>query len=226
MTETTANLNQTTAATPQQAKIIALVTPLIAPLGYEVVQAEVHTHRQKTLRLFIDHAGSTATEGTIGIEDCVKVTRALEEPLDSLTEIEAIFRGAYELEVSSPGADRPLRTEKDFTRFQGRRIRVHTFRPLTAAELGNDAHLQKNPKQKNFLGVLKGLAADGRVQLALQADAQEQKKSKAKPKGKKAKDLSPAGNDGETTNSVEEVVMIPLPLISKANLEPVFEFDE
>jgi ribosome maturation factor RimP len=196
--------------------LIALITPLIAPLGYEVVYVELLTHRQKTLRLFIDFDETPPPDETgqvpsIGIEDCVKVTRALDEPLDQLSEIEAIFQGAYELEVSSPGVDRPLRQPKDFDRFKDRLIRVHTFRPLAAGEIGNELYLAKNPKQKNFFGVLKGLKGEC-IALAIE-NAGGDAKSK---KSKKSKSSSTEGTE----------ILIPLSLVSKANLEPVFDFSD
>ena len=73
----------------------------------------------------------------------------------------ALFGEApYDLEVSSPGTDRPLRAEKDYDRFQGRDARILVFRPLTALELENDVYQQKNPKQKNFLGKLAGTGSN------------------------------------------------------------------
>lgn len=193
-------------------KLIELITPLVTRLGYEIVDLEIHTHRQKMLRIFIDHFSAKPGQA-IGVEDCARVSRALDEPLDSIPEVEAIFRGAYELEISSPGIERPLRKLSDFERFTGHEARIHVFRPLTAEELENPAHQQKNPKQKNFLGELKGVENE-KVLLALSHDSSEKSLKKAKGKKKAQTDL--------TTNSVEEV-MIPLPLISKANLEPRFD---
>ena len=167
-------------------------------MGYEVIHLEALTGRQKILRLYIDRlareSGDRLENGaTIGVEDCVKVTKALDEPLDAMPEVEAIFRGAYELEVSSPGIDRPLRQSRDYERFRGREARIHVYRPLSAEELGNADYQSRNPKQKNFVGTLEGVAKD-KVRIALQS-------AKAKA----------------------EVVEIPLALISKANLEPNFE---
>ena len=150
-------------------RLIELIMPLIGPMGYEVVHVEVVTHRQKTLRLYIDFACGA---GTVGIEDCVKVTRALDEHLDQSTEVEAIFRGAYELEVSSPGVDRPLRQRKDYERFAGHSVRLHTFRPLSSEEMGNAAYFAHHQKTKNFSGVLRGLDGD-RVLLAVEESATE-----------------------------------------------------
>ena len=198
--------------------LIELINPLILPLGYEVVYLETVTHHRehKTLRLFIDFA--QASKQAIGIEDCVKVTRAIDEPLDQIPELDEllneIFRGPYELEVSSPGVDRPLRLEKDFERFSGQEARIHLFRPLSAEEIENAAYQAKNPKQKNFVGTLLGVKrenSNSKVRLGISSGPAEKpgKKGKTKP-------AKPA------TNSVEEVT-IPLPLISKANLEPKFD---
>lgn len=197
-------------------RIIELVSPLIEPLGYEIVFAEVLTHRQKTLRLFIDHRvlDGQKSPSPIGVEDCVRVARTLDEPLDQMTEIDALFKGSYELEVSSPGVDRPLRRLGDFNRFQGREARIHVYRPLTAEEMENSRYHERNPKQKHFLGVLKGVRNE-KVLIALSRTDAE------KPVKKKGKSVQSKKNALSDTNSEEEV-MIPLPLISKANLEPKF----
>ncbi|HAR41263.1 MAG TPA: hypothetical protein DCS07_01305 [Bdellovibrionales bacterium] len=191
-------------------KLIEVITPLVAPLGYDIVYLEAQTGRQNILRIFIDHKEETAGSA-IGIEDCVKVARTLDEPLDLIPEINHVFNGAYELEVSSPGIDRPLRIARDYNRFAGREARIHLFRPLTAEESGNPEYQAKNPKQKNFLGTLMGMQND-KVRLALSAGQNAAKTGSHGKKGKAAKAVS-------NTNRLDEVT-IPLPLISKANLEP------
>ena len=208
------NINQNEKTTPaapvnQGERLIQIIAPMIAPLGYELVHVELITNKQRMIRIFIDHLDKP--DAGIGIEDCAIVSKALDEPLDLIPEVEAIFKGAYELEVSSPGVDRPLRLEKDYERFSGREVRIAVLRPLSAEELGNPGYQQKNPKQKNFMGVLKGVR-DHKVLVALPA-------SKGSLKADKKK-------SSKTKNSVEknlDEVWIPLPLISKANLEPDFE---
>lgn len=196
----------------QISELIEVINPLLLPVGYEVVHLEIQMQRQRTLRVFIDF--SEPAEGkTVGIEDCVKATRALDEPLDQVEKIQALFKGTYELEVSSPGVDRPLRLEKDYSRFAGKEARIHTYRALTANELGNTSYFEKNPRQKNFLGILSGIK-DGKVLLAVSAGSSA-KQGKSKQKPKTNKDRDPAA-------SAE--ISIPLPLISKANLEPQFDF--
>jgi ribosome maturation factor RimP len=198
-------------------QLIQLISPWITPLGYQIIHLEVQSHRQKVLRIYIDHLAENSLAGAIGIEDCVKVSRALDEQLDQSPEVQALLPGAYELEVSSPGVDRPLRTAQDFVRFAGKEARIHIYRPLTAEEIQNSTYQQKNPKQKNFLGMLGGLENSKIVLLVSthdQGSTQPRKKSKAK------------NNASLETNSVEgNRITIPLPLISKANLEPQFDFD-
>jgi ribosome maturation factor RimP len=207
----------------QSERLIALIAPMIAPLGYEVVYVEVLTHRQKTLRLFIDFSETPKPDEngeipSIGIEDCVKVTKALDEPLDQTSEVESVFHGAYELEVSSPGVDRPLRQAKDFERFRERQVRIHTFRPLSGEEIGNENYLAKNPRQKNFLGVLKGLLGE-RIRLAIDPSQSNAGTGKGKKNGK-------SGKSTEAENNAEKEILIPMTLVSKANIEPVFDFSD
>lgn len=177
-------------------RLLTRINELLAPLQYEVVHLEVQLHREKVLRLFIDWTGNEDSLKTIGIEDCANVSRALDEPLDTLPEMEALFKGAaYELEVSSPGVDRPLRREQDYLRFSGRKIRLNTFRPLTAEELGDAAYAAQNPRQKNFMGELLGLEQQSVVL------------------------RSSIGGSGGSR------IRIPLSLVAKANLDPDFDFE-
>lgn len=211
-----------------QDQLITQISTLLEPLGYEVVHLEVHTHRQKVLRLFIDHL--SANLGAIGIEDCATVSRALNEPLDQMPDVDHLFHGSpYELEVSSPGVDRPLRQAKDFTRFAGKEARIHTFRPLSVEEIENPDHLKNHPKQKNFLGVLKGLkAAPGSepnsakvlIQLSESGDA-----GKPGKKGKTKKSKSSPQSEEAEEAFTQNLVAVPLSLISKAHLEPRFDLN-
>jgi ribosome maturation factor RimP len=212
-------VTSSTSKAPQD-QIIELISPWVAPLGYQIIYLEVQSHRQKTLRIYIDHLPSSS-EKTIGIEDCVKVSRILDEILDQLPEVQAILPGAYELEVSSPGVDRPLRTADDFQRFAGHEVRIHVYRPMTREELENEDYQSKNPKQKNFLGTLVGFAKEKIILAVSQQAATKGKSSQRLARKSKAK------NAELTTNSEEGPrVAIPLPLISKANLEPQFDFED
>ncbi len=196
-------------------QLIQLISPSVTPLGYQIIHLEGQSHRQKVLRIFIDHLDPNTSQG-IGIEDCVKVSRELDEKLDQMPEVQALLPGTYELEVSSPGVDRPLRTAEDFQRFSGQEVRIHLYRPLTSEEIENSTYQEKNPKQKNFLGTLVGLQ-NSKVVLSIISSSEKGSKRQGKKSKAKAE---------PTTNSVEGLrVAIPLPLISKANLEPQFDFE-
>lgn len=96
-------------------KLIALTEPLLGQLGYELVDLEYAPGRSSAvLRFFIDRP-----EG-INIEDCERVSHEVSALLD----VEDPVPSAYTLEVSSPGADRILRTPAHFQRFIGERIWV------------------------------------------------------------------------------------------------------
>src|SRR5207248_6671079 len=94
--------------------------------GLELVDVEfAGPGGHPTLRLYIDKVG-----GGVTLDDCTQVSRALSAALD----VEDPIAGRYELEVSSPGLDRPLRTREHFERFLGSKVRVKTYGPLADAE--------------------------------------------------------------------------------------------
>ncbi len=73
------------------------------------------------LRVRIDRPGSGATaDDSVGVNDCASVSRDLSAVLD----VEDVVPTAYTLEVSSPGLDRPLRSDSDYRRFAGRRAKI------------------------------------------------------------------------------------------------------
>lgn len=104
----------------------------VEALGFELVHVELKGGREhQMLRVYID-----SPQG-ITVDDCASVSRQLSAVLD----VEDPFPGAYTLEVSSPGLDRPLASPADFRRFQGEVIKVR----LSHALSGN---------QRNFTGRL------------------------------------------------------------------------
>ena len=140
-------------------RVRAIAEPLAAAEGLEVVDLElagVGSHT--TLRLFIDRvvpavpsADQLPTGGVprvgVTLDDCANLSRSVSAALD----VEDPIAGAYELEVSSPGLDRPLRTPAHFERFMGSKIRVKTYAPLTGTD-----------PRKTFIGKLVAYQ-DGKV---------------------------------------------------------------
>ncbi|TFZ08259.1 ribosome maturation factor RimP [Ramlibacter humi] len=101
----------------------------VTGLGYELV--EIERSAGGLLRVTIDLPWQPGTPETfVNVEDCEKVTRQLQYAL----EVEGI--DYKRLEVSSPGLDRPLRTERDFERFAGEVVDVTLKAPVGAAGAG------------------------------------------------------------------------------------------
>jgi len=96
-------------------RLIALIEPVLARLGYELVELEHAAGRtHAVVRIFIDRP-----EG-VGLDDCERVSREVAALLD----VEDPIPTGYTLEVSSPGFDRVLRTQAHFGRFVGSRVFV------------------------------------------------------------------------------------------------------
>ncbi|MBI4367196.1 MAG: ribosome maturation factor RimP [Deltaproteobacteria bacterium] len=104
------------------AHIESLVAPIIKELGLEVVAVElIRQGGPLLLRLSVDYPA-----GGVTVEECARVSRAVTGVLD----VEGNLPGAYRLEVSSPGVDRPLRTGADFARCVGKVVEIQTRDPL------------------------------------------------------------------------------------------------
>jgi ribosome maturation factor RimP len=95
-------------------KLLALLAPEIEGLGYELVELDAPAQGGGTLRVYIDR------EEGIGLEDCERVSHRISGLLD----VEDPIPGRYVLEVSSPGLDRPLRTEEHFRRQAQRLVKL------------------------------------------------------------------------------------------------------
>ena len=115
-----AGVEDMTKATDLRERLIGLLEPVLAHLGYELVDVEWHGGaREGLLRVYIDRlAGHEG--GHIGVEDCERASREMSALLD----VEDPIPGAYSLEVSSPGFDRVLRKPEHFGRFVGERVRL------------------------------------------------------------------------------------------------------
>lgn len=98
-------------------EVRGIAAPIANGLGIEIVEVACRRHgRRWLLRVDIDRPGP----GGVGIEDCKTVSLAL----DPMLEKADVLGGEYVLEVSSPGVDRPIRTDDDWRRNTGRRLEV------------------------------------------------------------------------------------------------------
>ena len=98
-------------------KIRQLAEPVIVSEGMELVHVEcVKMHARWIIRLFLDK------EGGITLDDCANVSNQLGDLFD----IREVINGAYTLEVSSPGFDRPLSRDQDFMKYKNSRVNIKT----------------------------------------------------------------------------------------------------
>lgn len=99
-----------------------LAEPHVAGAGFDLVELDFSRGPGGwVLRLYIDRPGAGGA-ASVGFEDCERVSRDVSAALDVADSIPH----AYQLEVSSPGIDRPLRRQADFGRFAGQRVRIRT----------------------------------------------------------------------------------------------------
>ena len=104
------------------AKLLNLIGPVVAGLGYELAGVEhLPQGHHSLLRVYIDNS-----DGGVTVSDCEKVSRQISAVFD----VEDPITGHYLLEVSSPGLDRLLFNEQDYERFTGREIKVQLATPL------------------------------------------------------------------------------------------------
>lgn len=98
-----------------------LVTPILAENGLELVDIEyVKEGKNWFLRVYIDKPGG------VDISECSMVSEQLSEKLDASDPI----KGAYFLEVSSPGAERPLKTKKDIQNSVNKNVYVTLYEAI------------------------------------------------------------------------------------------------
>lgn len=111
-----------------------VIEPIVRSLGFELVEIRTLTgHGRRVLQVLVDR------EGGVTIGDCQQVSREIETPL----EVEAVVPGRYDLEVSSPGLNRPLVREDDYIRFAGKKVCIQTWEAIDG--------------RRNYKGVLQGI---------------------------------------------------------------------
>lgn len=132
-------------------QIEELTLPILEDLGAELVDLEYQRESHGwVLRFFLDK------EGGINLDECAEASREIAALLD----VEDIIDTAYQLEVSSPGLDRPLKKLTDFQRFAGQKAKIKTIVSCDPDERGH--------RRKTFVGELQGVE-DEKI-LLLQTD--------------------------------------------------------
>ncbi len=99
----------------------AALQPIADELNIEIVEVEFKQGKEPALTVYID------TEGGVDLNTCEEFHRAIDPVLD---EVDPTFGVAYTLNVSSPGLDRPLKTDRDYQKAMGLKVEVKLFAPL------------------------------------------------------------------------------------------------
>lgn len=117
-----------------EARVAAIVEPVIVDLGYRLVRIRVNGNNGCTLQIMAERS-----DGTMNVDGCEEISKAVSPALD----VDDPISGAYHLEVSSPGIDRPLVRAGDFERWSGHLAKIEMAVP------------QKG--RKRYRGVLAGV---------------------------------------------------------------------
>jgi ribosome maturation factor RimP len=124
-------------------ELLAMIEPVLEQLGIELVELLIHGKGHRTIvRILVDEVGG------INIDRITQASRAIADRLDQTDAIPT----RYTLEVSSPGADRPLKTERDFVRHTGRKVKIQydrnesmeTLIGIIVGATGDQVRLQRN----------------------------------------------------------------------------------
>lgn len=125
-------------------RVQEIATRVATAYGLEIFDITMRRERGgEVLRIVLDRPGPAATpEDSVSIQDCEKVSHEL----STIFDVEDVVPGAYTLEVSSPGLDRPLRNADDYRRFAGRAAKIVTREPVN--------------RQTAFAGRIRGIEGD------------------------------------------------------------------
>ena len=116
----------------------SVIVPVVEALGYEVVEISFGcVGKTDTLTVYI------YKKGGVDLDDCVRVNDALDAPLESA---DVTAGRAYTLNISSPGLDRPIVTDRDFERNEGEKVEAVYVKPVG--------------KKKQVVGILLGQDGD------------------------------------------------------------------
>jgi ribosome maturation factor RimP len=144
---------------PIAERAAALLEPIIARDGFELVEVEwLREGGSWVLRVYVDRPGG------VTIDHCQALSRTIEPVLD----VEDLVEPAYQLEVSSPGVERPLRKPEHFQRFAGERAHVKAFGPVESRAGAAPAGAGPGAR-KSWTGILRGFR-DGAVEIEVDGE--------------------------------------------------------
>jgi ribosome maturation factor RimP len=108
--------------TSLETRLAAIISPTLESMGYELVRVVVLGRERPTVQVMADRADGSQ----ITVQDCENISHTLSAVLD----VEDPIPGAWSLEISSAGIDRPLTRAKDWNRFAGHLARAETVAPV------------------------------------------------------------------------------------------------
>jgi ribosome maturation factor RimP len=132
-------------------RLRGMIEPSLADMGYELVRVKMIGTTRRTLQIMAERSDEKA----MSVEDCADISRQVSALLD----VEDPIPGAYVLEVSSPGIDRPLVRAKDFERFAGFEVKLETALPIEGRKkfrgklLGLDGETVRVKDEKGEVGL-------------------------------------------------------------------------
>lgn len=121
-----------------------ILEPAVEAAGFRLVRLRLMGGHTKTLQIMAERP-----DGSMNVEDCATLARALQDFLERENPLD----GDYELEVSSPGIDRPLTRLTDFARWAGHEAKLELVNPIESVGDGDPS----NKGRKRFRGMLLGL---------------------------------------------------------------------
>jgi ribosome maturation factor RimP len=135
-------------------RITQAIEPSMESMGYTLVQIKLgDSERRKTLTIMAERKDKKP----MGIEDCTRISRQI----GALLEVEDPISTAYDLEVCSPGLDRPLTKLADYARYKGTEAKLETYAPLNPVD-----------NRKRFRGELLGVDGE-KIRLRMDNDEVE-----------------------------------------------------
>jgi ribosome maturation factor RimP len=126
-----------------ESRIAAMIGPSLTAMGYDLVRVMMQGRQRPVLQIMAERRDNAP----MTVEDCADISRQVSALLD----VDDPVDGAYSLEVSSPGIDRPLTRPQDYERYAGFEAKLETSEPIEG--------------RKRFRGKLLGLADGEAVRL-------------------------------------------------------------
>ena len=182
-------------------QIADLIEPALADMDFRLVRVRIMGREEQTLQIMAERS-----DGTIAIEDCVEISRQLSPLLDAHDPI----AGKYNLEVSSPGIDRPLVRPSDFDDWSGYEAKVELnemldgrkrFRGTIEGYAEGELRLEVDLDQIGIhvIGLPLGLIGEARLVLTddLVRESLRRNKAAARTAGTEVDEIDDAGPDNE-----------------------------